>query len=155
MASDTKQIQRNLFKLKGKSFDLISARVVNVLKLHRLMTDSRAFKRCNKYFMSMVDNVGKTFFQFYACHNRHQHSHFKLHLTSRDLLRKVIPFQAANQKKNETQFSNPIPNADFFHEFKADFFLVFHFAGFFSKRKKKKIQLLTTQNCEMLKEKKS
>lgn len=121
MASDTKQIQRNLFKLKGKSFDLISARVVNVLKLHRLMTDSRAFKRCIKYFMSMVDNVGKTFFQFYACHNRHQHSHFKLHLTSRDLLRKVIPFQAANQKKNETQFSNPIPNADFFHEFKADF----------------------------------
>jgi hypothetical protein len=40
-------------------------------------------------------------------------------------------FETANQKKNETQFSNPISTADFFYEFKTDFVLDFHFATTF------------------------
>lgn len=115
---------------------------VLIPKLHRLMTDLRGSHALQtQQFPSRVENflnlmlvtqninihVWDEIWQVMICCGNFFH------------------FETANQKKNETQFSNPISTTDFFYEFKTDFVLDFHFArSFLEEKRKSNYWLITT-----------
>lgn len=88
-----------------------------ILKLHRLMTDSRGSHKLLPWILRSEEEFSNLMLVTQAINIHVWNEIWQVVICCA----KFFHFKTANQKKNETQFSNPISTADFFHEFKTDF----------------------------------